>query len=206
MLPIKQHNSSLITPARSKISSWEWLDDKIDLQQTLKSHEFSVERGSRPLLPSSSSSSSSSSPPPRSCLHDWLIRLSTSILLWTCLIQLIALVQLWHPNLLPACFDNANDFNNSVDRSEGSFPSSTSKSESDRTFSDHLASPRLPSKLSMHHNSSLFRFVSSIFSFHSFNDSSRFLCKFDIIVVFFSISSEFLCKSWYFIVIFHKSS
>ena len=192
MLPTKQHNTPLITPARSKISSWEWLDDKIDLQETLKSHEFDVGRGSRPLLPSSSASSSSPPPPPRSCLHDWLIRLSTSILLWTCLIQLMALVQLWHPNLLPACFDNANDFNNSVDRSESSFPSSTSKSESDHTFSHHPASPRFPSKLSMHHTSSLFRFLSSIFSFHPSNDSSRFLCKFDILVVFFTTSSDFL--------------
>eukprot|EP00249_Psilotum_nudum_P022708 c28616_g1_i1 orf=1310-2860(+) len=40
----------------------------------------------------------------------WLIRLSTSILLWTCLIQLLALCQLWHPHLRgwPPCLDQGD--------------------------------------------------------------------------------------------------
>ncbi|KAJ7277605.1 hypothetical protein O6H91_13G018500 [Diphasiastrum complanatum] len=44
---------------------------------------------------------------PRSRVHVWLIRISTSILLWTCLIQLTAWGQLWHPPLIrswPLCF------------------------------------------------------------------------------------------------------
>lgn len=38
----------------------------------------------------------------------WLIRLSTSILVWTCLIQLMALGELWHPHLFKGwspCFE-----------------------------------------------------------------------------------------------------
>eukprot|EP00250_Pteridium_aquilinum_P005095 c15240_g1_i1 orf=1-999(-) len=46
--------------------------------------------------------------PRQSRMQVWLIRLSTSILLWTCLIQLMALGELWHPRLFkgwPPCFD-----------------------------------------------------------------------------------------------------
>ncbi|KAJ7538275.1 hypothetical protein O6H91_11G041300 [Diphasiastrum complanatum] len=45
---------------------------------------------------------------PRSRLHVWLIRASTTILLWTCLIQLTAMGELWRPHLLhrwPFCLD-----------------------------------------------------------------------------------------------------
>eukprot|EP00249_Psilotum_nudum_P002978 c16287_g1_i1 orf=1139-2473(+) len=47
--------------------------------------------------------------PPRSRVHVWLIRASTSILLWTCVLQLAAIGELWHPQLLkgfPACFSS----------------------------------------------------------------------------------------------------
>lgn len=54
---------------------------------------------------------------PRSRMQVWLIRLSTSILVWTCLLQVIALGgELWHPyNLLlhgswPPCFNDRREF------------------------------------------------------------------------------------------------
>ncbi|KAI5070526.1 hypothetical protein GOP47_0014869 [Adiantum capillus-veneris] len=46
--------------------------------------------------------------PRQSRVQVWLIRLSTCVLLWTCLIQLMALAELWHPRLFkgwPPCFD-----------------------------------------------------------------------------------------------------
>ncbi|XP_024518188.1 O-fucosyltransferase 34 [Selaginella moellendorffii] len=59
----------------------------------------------------------------RSRLHVWLLRASTSILLWTCIIQLTALGELWRLHLVkrwPSCFDRfdsggSNSGSSSVD-------------------------------------------------------------------------------------------
>lgn len=37
---------------------------------------------------------------PRTRLQVWFIRVCSSILLWTCLVQLVAVGELWHPRLL----------------------------------------------------------------------------------------------------------
>lgn len=37
---------------------------------------------------------------PRTRLQVWFIRVCSSILLWTCLVQLVAVGELWHPHLL----------------------------------------------------------------------------------------------------------
>ncbi|KAG6552865.1 hypothetical protein Mapa_005520 [Marchantia paleacea] len=42
---------------------------------------------------------------PRSRMQVWFIRASTSIFLWTCLIQLTTLKDLWHPQMLRSCFE-----------------------------------------------------------------------------------------------------
>lgn len=52
---------------------------------------------------------------PRARLQVWFVRVSSSILLWTCIVQLMALGEIWHPHLhvgWPTCF-NRHDF---VDR------------------------------------------------------------------------------------------
>ena len=36
---------------------------------------------------------------PRTRLQVWFIRVCSSILLWTCLVQLVAVGELWHPRL-----------------------------------------------------------------------------------------------------------
>lgn len=37
---------------------------------------------------------------PRTRLQVWFIRVCSSIVLWTCLVQLVAVGELWHPRLL----------------------------------------------------------------------------------------------------------
>ncbi|KAJ7524880.1 hypothetical protein O6H91_17G026000 [Diphasiastrum complanatum] len=54
---------------------------------------------------------------PRSRLHVWLIRASTTILLWTCVLQLTALGELWRPYLLqngPFCLDQPDSLMQNV--------------------------------------------------------------------------------------------
>ncbi|KAE9602234.1 putative GDP-fucose protein O-fucosyltransferase [Lupinus albus] len=54
-----------------------------------------------------SSSSSSSSSSSRSQMKLWMIRATTSIMLWTCIVQLTALGDIWGPRVLkgwPSCF------------------------------------------------------------------------------------------------------
>lgn len=49
---------------------------------------------------------------PRARLQVWFVRVSSSILLWTCIVQLMALGEIWHPHLpvgWPTCF-NRHDF------------------------------------------------------------------------------------------------
>lgn len=41
----------------------------------------------------------------RSRLQVWLIRACTTILLWTCVIQLTTVKELWQPHMLRSCFD-----------------------------------------------------------------------------------------------------
>ena len=78
----------------------------------------------------------------RSRLHVWLIRLSSSILLWTCLIQLMALAQLsWHPHLLllkawPSCLDQNNDIHFSKSNNNAKFFSFSTSSSSSSSLSD----------------------------------------------------------------------
>ena len=42
---------------------------------------------------------------PRTRLQVWFIRICSSILLWTCLVQLVAVGELWHPKF----FTNLNN-------------------------------------------------------------------------------------------------
>ncbi|KAJ7547756.1 hypothetical protein O6H91_08G102800 [Diphasiastrum complanatum] len=54
---------------------------------------------------------------PRSRLHLWIIRASTTVLFWTCIIQLTALAELWRPHLLhnwPFCMNQQDSFNQEI--------------------------------------------------------------------------------------------
>lgn len=37
---------------------------------------------------------------PKSRLRIWFIRVCSSIVIWTCLVQLVAVAELWHPHIL----------------------------------------------------------------------------------------------------------
>lgn len=42
-------------------------------------------------------------------VRPWLIRLTTTVLLWTCIVQLISLMEFWGPGVLkgwPSCFSH----------------------------------------------------------------------------------------------------
>lgn len=47
---------------------------------------------------------------PRTRLQVWFIRVCSSILLWTCLVQLVAVGELWHPHLLSGLSDRLSRF------------------------------------------------------------------------------------------------
>ncbi|XP_044492604.1 rhamnogalacturonan I rhamnosyltransferase 1-like [Mangifera indica] len=49
---------------------------------------------------------------PRTRLQVWFIRVCSSILLWTCLVQLVAVGELWHPKIFPNLSNRINWFNN----------------------------------------------------------------------------------------------
>ncbi|KAH0975853.1 hypothetical protein GBA52_017752 [Prunus armeniaca] len=58
-----------------------------------------------------------SSPPSRSKMKLWMIRATTSVLLWTCIVQLTALGDMWGPRVLkgwPACFSQESAAASSV--------------------------------------------------------------------------------------------
>eukprot|EP00250_Pteridium_aquilinum_P016459 c23113_g1_i1 orf=75-1676(+) len=122
-----------------KASPWEWLQE-VDLQAL--EGQLNGAAGGRAV----------GGRPPRSRLHVWLIRLSTSILLWTCLIQLMALAQLWHPHLLwPPCLDHRDLHNTNQKDPLPSSSSSTSASSVNplpntppSIVASHLAPFRLP--------------------------------------------------------------
>ncbi|XP_042488567.1 rhamnogalacturonan I rhamnosyltransferase 1-like [Macadamia integrifolia] len=50
---------------------------------------------------------------PRTRLQVWFIRICSSILLWTCLVQLVAVGELWHPQLLNGLSNQLSRFTNS---------------------------------------------------------------------------------------------
>ncbi|XP_043725412.1 rhamnogalacturonan I rhamnosyltransferase 1-like [Telopea speciosissima] len=54
---------------------------------------------------------------PKTRLQVWFIRICSSILLWTCLVQLVAVGELWHPQLLTGLSNQLSRFTNS-DRKE----------------------------------------------------------------------------------------
>ena len=89
----------------------EWLQVDVDLNASALNAESAQGR--------IRSSPTSVTVVQRSRLHVWLIRLSTSILLWTCLIQLMALAQLWHPFPRPSCYGivSENDDINTISSS-----------------------------------------------------------------------------------------
>nr|DAD42721.1 TPA_asm: hypothetical protein HUJ06_000951 [Nelumbo nucifera] len=39
-------------------------------------------------------------PPPRTCVQVWFIHIYSNILLWTCIVQLVALGELWNPRYI----------------------------------------------------------------------------------------------------------
>ncbi|KAI3720217.1 hypothetical protein L6452_21130 [Arctium lappa] len=45
----------------------------------------------------------------RSRLHVWFIRVCSSIVVWTCLVQIVAVGELWHPKLLSSFSNRMND-------------------------------------------------------------------------------------------------
>ncbi|XP_073119499.1 rhamnogalacturonan I rhamnosyltransferase 1 [Henckelia pumila] len=57
---------------------------------------------------------------PRTRLQVWFIRVCSSILIWTCLVQLVTVGELWHPHLL----GGIPGFTKMLIRVEGSLPSS----------------------------------------------------------------------------------
>lgn len=53
----------------------------------------------------------------RSRMKLWMIRATTSVLLWTCIVQLTALGDMWGPRVLkgwPSCFSGDSSVNNVV--------------------------------------------------------------------------------------------
>lgn len=53
----------------------------------------------------------------RSRMKLWLIRATTSVLLWTCVVQLTALGDMWGPRVLkgwPSCFSQESSVHNAV--------------------------------------------------------------------------------------------
>lgn len=53
---------------------------------------------------------------PRSRTKLWIIRATTSVLLWTCLVQLMALGEMWGPRVLkgwPSCFSHQDSSSSS---------------------------------------------------------------------------------------------
>lgn len=56
----------------------------------------------------------------RTRLQVWFIRVCSSILIWTCLVQLVAVGELWHPRLLTGF----PGFTKMSAHQEGSLPSS----------------------------------------------------------------------------------
>jgi len=53
----------------------------------------------------------------RSRMKLWMIRATTSVLLWTCIVQLTALGDMWGPRVLkgwPSCFSGDTSVNNAV--------------------------------------------------------------------------------------------
>ncbi len=62
--------------------------------------------------------SSMSMPMSRSRMKLWMIRATTSVLLWTCIVQLTALGDLWGPRVLkgwPSCFSqDSSSVNNAL--------------------------------------------------------------------------------------------
>ncbi|MCO5565002.1 hypothetical protein L7F22_018672 [Adiantum nelumboides] len=130
-----QAKHALTQHHNGKPSPWEWLQE-VDLQAL--EGQLNGAAGTRV-----------GGRPPRSRLHVWLIRLSTSILLWTCLIQLMALAQLWHPHLLwPPCLDN-RDLHNSNQKDPEPLPSSSSSSTFASAVDPLPSTP--PSVLASHH-------------------------------------------------------
>ncbi|KAJ4937438.1 hypothetical protein NE237_026762 [Protea cynaroides] len=55
---------------------------------------------------------------PKTCLQVWFIRICSSILLWTCIVQLVAVGKLWHPQLLIDLFSQLSVFNYSHRKKE----------------------------------------------------------------------------------------
>lgn len=46
---------------------------------------------------------------PRSRLQVWFIWVCSSILIWTCLVQLVVVGELWHPHLLAGLWNHSNE-------------------------------------------------------------------------------------------------
>ena len=89
-------------PERSESNSSRWQDLGWMGLKTLGREKEKV-RGSSIGNGVSASSSSSS----RSRMKMWMIRATTSVLLWTCIVQLTALGDMWGPRVLkgwPSCF------------------------------------------------------------------------------------------------------
>ena len=83
---------------------------------------------------------------PRSRMQVWIIRLSTSILVWTCLLQVLALGgQLWGPyhNLLhgwPSCFNERREFESEHQHSSSSIIPVTTTTTTTTTTTSHTSS------------------------------------------------------------------
>ncbi|KAL3699762.1 hypothetical protein R1sor_017784 [Riccia sorocarpa] len=90
VLPTHHHHSTSNGNGKSK----EWLQQEVDLKSL--AGQLKVGKVKPPV------------PLPRSRLHVWFLRASTSIFLWTCLIQLTAFRELWQPKLLRSCFEQFN--------------------------------------------------------------------------------------------------
>lgn len=76
---------------------WHHLYQIMDLKSV--AYQFKCGKAKPPMLP-------------RARLQVWFVRVSSSILLWTCIVQLMALGEIWHPRLpvgWPTCF-NRHDF------------------------------------------------------------------------------------------------
>ncbi|XP_010258363.1 PREDICTED: uncharacterized protein At1g04910 [Nelumbo nucifera] len=61
-------------------------------------------------------------PPPRTRAQVWFIRICSSILLWTCIVQLVAVGELWNPRLLTGLSNHLNGIKTSPLRSEVAAP------------------------------------------------------------------------------------
>lgn len=73
----------------------------------LKKWESKVQKVGMGVLGSGGSGSGSGSGSSRSRMKMWMIRATTSVLLWTCIVQLTALGDMWGPRVLkgwPSCF------------------------------------------------------------------------------------------------------